>query len=193
MKLFSKIVVAALLISSVSLESCKKGEGDPALSLRSRKARLAGEWKVTAGVGKTVTGSLTSNWTYDGTTQTTTVSPFPAITDKFTIEYTFEKDGTFKLVNTDNNGSTPSVETTTGTWNFSGGVGEEKNKSKVILTTLSEVSGSTTTTYTGGSAPTQILDIYQLKNKEIIIKIVGTTSSTAGSSSFETEWTLTLK
>ncbi len=34
-------------ISIINLYSCRKGEHDPFLSLRSRKARLCGEWKVT--------------------------------------------------------------------------------------------------------------------------------------------------
>lgn len=38
----------AVAIVSVTVQSCKKGEDDPALSLSSRKARFAGEWTIDA-------------------------------------------------------------------------------------------------------------------------------------------------
>ena len=45
MKIIKNFIVFALL--SVTILACKKGENDPFLSLSSRKARLAGEWKLT--------------------------------------------------------------------------------------------------------------------------------------------------
>ncbi len=38
------VLIAAMLLPA--LNSCKKGEDDPFLSLRSRKARISGEWKI---------------------------------------------------------------------------------------------------------------------------------------------------
>lgn len=40
------IVLVAISIASMELSSCKKGEEDPFLSLRSRKSRLTGEWTI---------------------------------------------------------------------------------------------------------------------------------------------------
>ncbi len=196
MKTSFKVAIAALAISAFVLDGCKKGEGDPFLSLASRKARVAGEWKVSAGSGTSsqVVGSttITDTWTYDGATQTTTTNPGSTVTtDKFTMDYTFEKDGTFSQVYVDNNGSTAQTTTTTGTWNFTGGVGEMKNKSQIVMTTLSVANSAGTTTYTGSNAPSSIMDIYQLKGKEIIFKGTGTTS--VGTQSDSYEWTLTAK
>lgn len=195
MKTSIKIMVAAMAISSVGFVGCKKGEGDPFLSLASRKARLAGEWTVSAGEGSSTDASGTDNWVYDGTTKTTTTSTNNTITDKFTIEYTFEKDGTFKMVNTDNNTSTAIVETTTGTWNWTGGVGDMKNKSQIVLTTLSYsvTPGNITQSWTGDNAPTAVMDVYQLKGKEIIFKSEGSTTSSSGTVSSKDSWTLTAK
>lgn len=59
MKKLTKSVLAILVVAS-SITACKKGEDDPFLSLRSRDARLMGEWKLTAIAGKTTaTGSET--------------------------------------------------------------------------------------------------------------------------------------
>lgn len=96
MKAIAKITVAVLMLGTLALESCKKGEGDPALSLRSRKARFAGEWTVSAGKGSSTSGGTTTTWVYDGATETTTYpSPLPQGTDKYTISFTIEKDGTW--------------------------------------------------------------------------------------------------
>lgn len=192
MKTTLKFLIAAMAISSVGFVGCKKGEGDPFLSLASRKARLAGEWKVTAGTGSDTDNNGTDTWVYNGTTQTTTTSTSNTITDAFTIEYTFEKDGTFKMVYTDNN-VTPIVTTTTGTWNWTGGVADMKNKSQVVLTTLSQSTGSISQTWTGDNAPQSIMDIYQLKGKEIIFKSEGSSTSSSGTTSSKDEWTLTIK
>lgn len=195
MNTFSKIALAAVTISALAFTGCKKGEGDPFLSLSSRKARLAGEWKTTKGEGgRTYTfasQNFTETMTYDGTTQTTittTSAGSSTNTDKYTQEMTFEKDGTFKIVNTDNNSSTAVVETMSGAWNFTGGVGEAKNKSQVVLYVESWTSGSATETYTGSNRPTMLYDLYQLKGKEIILIDKGTGSN--GNESREYKWTL---
>jgi hypothetical protein len=196
MKNIAKITVAALVLLSVALESCKKGEGDPALSLRSRKARMAGEWKASAGKGSDTQGSSTTTFTYDGTTITQTSNN---ITFSYgqTIDVTIEKDGTFKstTVSTINNSTTTSTET--GTWNFTSGVGEAKNKSQLMMMTLSSTTATgnntNTETYTGLDAPTVIYDIYQLKNKEIILTQKGSNTDSNGTSTFDYEWTWTAK
>lgn len=193
MKTITKILVAAMAISSIGFVGCKRGEGDPFLSLASRKARLAGEWTVSSGEGSDTDASGTDTWVYDGTTETTTFSSGGSATDKYTIEYTFEKDGTFKMVRTDNNTSTAIVETSTGTWNWTGGVGELKNKSQVVLTTLSYSVGSVSQTWTGDNAPTAVMDIYQLKGKEIIFQSEGSTTNGSNTSSSKDKWVLTAK
>lgn len=189
MKKTIKLFMLALMIAPVILTGCKKGEGDPFLSLKSRKARLVGEWNVTAGKGSSTNSGITTTWTYDGAQNVTTYpSPLPTSTDKYTMKYTFEKDGTYELVYTDNNNSTPEISTAKGTWNFTGRVGELKNKSQLVLTTTSYTTSAGTVTVSGSEAMNEIMDIYQLKNKEIIIKWTGTDSD---GDTEEGEWTWT--
>ena len=193
MKTSVKIAVAALVIASFGFAGCKKGEGDPFLSLKTRKSRVAGEWKVTKGEGthSYVFGSqtITETMSYDGTTETTVSNPgnFTS-TDKHTTTYSFEKDGTFTITETDNNGSTPDVTTTKGNWNFSGGVGEAKNKSQLVLLITDVTTSSGTTSYTGSDRMSMVFDLYELKSKEMIIQDKGTSSSQ--SSSTDKKWTL---
>lgn len=178
-----------LMIAPVLFSGCKKGEGDPFLSLKSRKARLVGEWNVTAGKGSSTNSGSTTTWTYDGAQNVTTYpSPFPSSTDKYTMKYTFDKDGTYEMVYTDNNTSTPEISTAKGTWNFTGRVGELKNKSQLVITTTSYTNSGGTVTVSGSEAMNEIMDIYQLKNKEIIIKWAGTDSD---GDTEEGEWTWT--
>jgi hypothetical protein len=194
MKTSIKVAIAALTIGSLAFTGCKKGEGDPFLSLQTRKARVVGEWTATAGKGSNTDVTGTETWTYDGTTQTT-VDGSNTSTDKYTIEFTFEKDGTYKMVQTDNNTSTPVAYTESGTWNFTAGVGSDvKKKTEIVMYALSQQYGSAAAqTFTQDAAPYQIMDLYQLKSKEIIFKSTGSSTNSFGTTSFESEWTLTAK
>jgi hypothetical protein len=198
MKTSIKIAVAALVIASFGFEGCKKGANDPFLSFSSRKARVAGEWKVSAGSGTNVNGSSTTTWTYDGAVWTSTTGSNSSTTN-MTITMNFEKDGTYKTVTTTTATGYSSVETETGTWNFTGKIGEDKNKDHIVMKTLSytevetigSASTTTTSTYTGDNAPTMIMYIDQLKGKEMIFTWKGTTTMGSATSSSEGSYTLT--
>jgi len=204
MKTFAKITVAMLVLASLGLESCKKGEGDPFMSLRSRKARVAGEWKATAGKGSEVSGGNSMTWTYDGATWTTTTSAGSGSTG-YTMDMTFDKDGNYTsvTVQTITIGSTTQTTTTDekGMWNFADGVGETKKRSQIILSPTSQttttVTGSSSSTstvsYTGSDSPTMIWDVYQLKSKEMIVKYKGSVTTTGGTDTEEGEFTFTAK
>jgi hypothetical protein len=205
MKTTIKVAVAALVIASFGFAGCKKGPNDPFISLLSRKARMTGEWKTTKGEGKEVNGPTTTTWTYDGAVYSetqTTGSSSTTSTNNITMNTTFEKDGTFKRVTVETQ-TTPfsytETITETGTWNFTGKIGEDKNKDHVVMKTLSTssvyVAGSSTvsssTSYTGDDAPTMLYFLDQLKNKEIIMTYEGTTTSGSTTTSNEGAWTMT--
>ena len=63
-------LVAISVVASGTLSSCKKGENDPFLSLRTRKARLVSDWKLKDGHATRVQQSnssgvtTTTNWTF---------------------------------------------------------------------------------------------------------------------------------
>jgi hypothetical protein len=128
MKNLFKTLIAVAIVS-VTVQSCKKGEDDPAISLRSRDARLIGEWKLTKydskrdvrvastntnvnGISRTETLSITE--AFDGSVQTTTVayqdaelggatkSDNTTSRSNYSLEMDILKDGTCKITTTQN-------------------------------------------------------------------------------------------
>jgi len=111
-KIITFVMIGAL--SASLFESCKKGEDDPAISLRTRKARMTGEWTVSEyessgsssntdiNNGTTNTSSNSSTITYDGQNYSDIgSSSYDGQTNPYerkgtgTFKYTFEKDGTY--------------------------------------------------------------------------------------------------
>jgi hypothetical protein len=206
-KIFKLALIVAVALPAVTFVGCKKGENDPAISLRSRKGRVAGEWKV-AGYEMTQTwtsGSTTSTDTYsnDGTTTTWTSSTGSTSTNGTYSEsgtFTFEKDGTYSMTNTVSATDYSQTTTEEGNWNFTGGVGEMKNKSQIVImpmkrtttTAFGSTSDTETQSWTGTTTPSSIMDIDQLKNKEMIFKEKSEYVDDDGDkSTSEGTWTLT--
>jgi hypothetical protein len=212
------ILSLAAIALMANLSSCKKGENDPFLSLKSRKARVVGEWAVTMEEGKsqdiskisfggvTVTTTTNETSTYNGTLFTSTsVTTSSAggnplentYNDVYTQSYTFEKDGSFSLetVYTGQN----YTEKMEGTWAFVGKskTAELKNKEAIALsvTKYSDIDNGVTTTYSAtGFDDSIIIAIDRLKNKEMVFIQESTYSEPngdTGSSSLTT--TLTAK
>ena len=123
-KLFTS---ALLLIMAVSfLNSCKKGENDPFLSLRSRDARVTGVWNLSE-------YTRTTSNTFNGTTVTDTYSIANGVTsngDAIAIKWEINKDGTYLETITDNG----EVSTQSGYWYWA-----DSKKNKVAL----NIAGST--------------------------------------------------
>jgi hypothetical protein len=212
------ILSLAAIALMANLSSCKKGENDPFLSLKSRKARVVGDWTVTMEEGKsqdiskisfggvTVTTTTNETSTYNGTLFTSTsVTTSSAggnplentYNDVYTQSYTFEKDGSFSLetVYTGQN----YTEKMEGTWAFVGKskTAELKNKEAIALsvTKYSDIDNGVTTTYSAtGFDDSIIIAIDRLKNKEMVFIQESTYSEPngdTGSSSLTT--TLTAK
>jgi hypothetical protein len=176
MKNISKSLLAVAVIASAFVASCKKGEEDPTISLRSRKSRVAGEWKVASSEVTTTNSGTSGNQPYtstntekfDGTnysasnswTQGSTTSSSTTTGTIATNTYTFEKDGTWKSsqdyttteTETDVWGdktvtTTHYVYTTSGVWNFLGKIQDDtKNKEEMSVSTLSRNNNVTETT-----------------------------------------------
>ena len=129
------MAIAALFFAP-TFQSCKKGEEDPGLSLRSRTARLAGEWTVTemnqtatsentnsSSGGFSSSGTSVEDQSFDGTSLTiystntsvnsvgTTTTLDTMVYDVVGMTYTIEKDGTFKSTN-----NKMATETNTYSW-----------------------------------------------------------------------------
>lgn len=203
MKKLLVLSIAALALVA-NLSSCKKGENDPFLSLKSRKARLTGEWTVTKIEGTSSDknssfpiADVTSTTTYDGTTETTTTTTVMGTdtdTETYTLSFVFDKDGTYTQTKVE--GTTTEVET--GNWIFLGKnkTAEIANKEAIQLnptSTSSTTNGVTVTSTSTGFTNSKTLMIDQLKSKEIVL--IDSSSNTSGSqvSTDEMKITLTAK
>ena len=198
-------LAAGALVLTANLSSCKKGENDPFLSLKSRKARVTGEWTVTKMEGTysnvnsenpLLNSSGTS--TYDGTTATGTYTFAGNTTAEdpqtYTQTFTFEKDGTFSMIYAVGTSS----YTVEGNWIF---LGKNKNaelakKEAILLTITKEVNTedgvSETETFTGyNNTMTFLID--QLKSKEMILIDESTNVDGATTSTDKSTYTLTAK
>jgi hypothetical protein len=197
MKTSIKVTLAALVLAAFAFDGCKKGPDDPFMSIHTRKGRMTGDWTVKSGNGTSTSGSTTTTWTYDGTTYSETTGSITGTATE-AMTWSFEKDGTYKSVTTVTSSGYSDVVTETGTWNFTGKIGDDKNKDHAVMKTLTstevETIGSnattTTTTYVGDDAPVSIMYIDELKNKEMIFTYNGTTTTSSGTSTDSGKWTL---
>lgn len=176
-----------LIVSTITVQSCKKGENDPLFSLRTRTNRLAGNWKVVKEeIKETITNnnigdtSYVINSIYNGTykaTSTTYSTDDTTFIIKDTVYYSeeikFNSDGSYfkSFVMTDLS-NTLEYE---GNWIFLGksDANELKNKEAILLTTtrLLQTDGTTTTidNFTNTDGSTYVIN--QLKNKELILTV----------------------
>ncbi|MEI7594169.1 MAG: hypothetical protein WCK02_00355 [Bacteroidota bacterium] len=144
------------------LNSCKKGENDPFISLKSRDNKISQKWKLTKSeviqVSPYSTSSETVTATYDGTTQKIvyTLEPANNKTATGTFEMTLEKNGT--LTYNENYalaGSTAIIRSGTSYWNW---VNTGKNKSEINI-------GAGDDLFESGS---YVID--RLASKELVLK-----------------------
>jgi len=196
-KHFIQLTFGAILII-VLTNSCKKGADDPTFSLHSRKARITGEWTLsTIELGsQSINGNTVVNTviSYDGQTEVVSTSVTTnGISVSNTVssatynqKITFEKEGTYTQVKTENG----EVTTVKGTWIFlkKNKENELKNKEAILLSEQSTTSVNGTTTNEGVAGKVYLL--VQLKNKKMVWKIY---SSLTEANHYElTDGTLTL-
>lgn len=172
-----------VVLVSPLINSCKKGDGDPFISFRSRESRLKGEWNLTSGTETGTNGSIPYSKIFTETTVTVTTGGI-STTSTHTEKLEFLKDNVYKGTKM-NNGV---ISTTDGFWAFMDGYDQIKNKECVVLRFNSQTNGSTITNYTGDDMPMHILRFNKLSNSEAIIEVTGTVvgSSTNTSTSTKT-------
>lgn len=169
-----------LLLIIISLgfvfQSCKKGENDPFLSLRSRKARITGEWILKSGTTTITENDTTEVLTYDGINAVSSINGSFPLTEKWKIN----KNSSFERI-IHNNGN---VFTYKGNWTFNHKNKEADIKNKEAVTFVYEYfnavyaggTGNYTETYSGIESPATTYIIDELKNKEMIFSNDGTES-----------------
>lgn len=183
-----KIVLFAIIASLILLNftSCKKGENDPTISLRSRKARLVGDWKLKEGLAvTTLSNGEIETVTYNGLEKVIEKTGQPTQTKTFTCELDVRKDGSYTWTTYDDQ----DLRIIEGTWYFGSKNKELDIKNKETLCLITEKH----TTATSGGTPnviemsgTQALgypvvwQIDRLANDELVILTDFTYSTISG-------------
>jgi len=185
-----RIVVLSLylIVTFVLFNGCRRGEDDPFISFRSRKARVTGKWKMTSIKRTSTYNSTTEIFTANGSTYTRTeLNSNGANSSKtgiYTYEITFKKDGTYTgQINEDGN-----IANIEGKWNFTGGVGDMKDKSQITLYETSYKDRDDTYTFTGHYF-NDTYDLKELRNNKMVwyTKYTDTSTSSYYSSHSEEE------
>lgn len=171
-----KIWLALFTIIAFTFTECKKGEKDPQLSLLPRKTRLTGNWRLVSGnasIKYTSSGVIyTDAYEMNGSNvtqySTNSNSIYTYIAKgAYLLSIDIKKDGTFSC--TETFGGT--TFTGNGKWNFTGGVGEKKNKEEVVFQLEDVPIGTSNQLLFVHGRTTLVYKLIELKNKEIIIEV----------------------
>lgn len=135
------MVMAAIAIAT--FQACKKGENDPAISFKSRNARITAKWKLTKIEGSSVkvdgATSISTITTYDGSAYSrveTTIAggasnSITLNSGTGTFEITIDKKGAMSFSESYTpTGAAADVQTNTGVWYWEN---SDKTKSYVYL------------------------------------------------------------
>lgn len=85
----TKVFILILVMFGLTFSSCKKYEDGPFVSLKSKNARLAGEWELISYTNIMISNNDTITSSYDGTTMTN-----PNNSYLYNLALVFNTDGT---------------------------------------------------------------------------------------------------
>ncbi|SFT67587.1 hypothetical protein SAMN05216474_1718 [Lishizhenia tianjinensis] len=178
-----KLVFLSLaFITSLTFTSCKKGENDPAISLKSRDARITGEWKLTNLSGDFIDRYENSDGTVSSYKQTLSYTDGKVtVTDQdgesqtfeFLLDLNLEKDQNMTIYHYLNGDGSFEEYTHKDQWYWLDGV---KKKTQIYLPGFNEI------TYLGYD---DALIVERLSDKELHLRI--NTSSAMDDSYFGEE------
>ncbi|MEI6852271.1 MAG: hypothetical protein WCL06_05485 [Bacteroidota bacterium] len=181
------LVLLVAFIAIPTFQACKKGANDPAISFKSRKARLCGDWTLKSGSTTVVSGGSSTVYTYTGST----VSSSGGGSANYTEAMSIVKDGTFKYTIMNNGASRVSE----GQWYFMDGNKDKKIKDKEVVAfyettiTYTPAGGTASVSTYVGISPDYVWQLDELKSKEIIV--LTDESSTSGGSTSTRNGTMT--
>ena len=162
----------------------KKSTDDPVVSLKTRKARVIGDWKVEKGNAheSAISGSgsysfydlVYTNSSYNLNYGSGNYNGNNNVTQSGFFQYSIQlnSDGGFTSEKFMEN-SEPKIRTMTGRWNFTGSVGSRKDKTQIMLTVSSLIETSknrhvVVTEYTGDKK-NYVYEIRELRNKKMVL------------------------
>lgn len=154
--------------------SCKKGEEDPSFSLRTRKNRVVGDWKIKSGRSSyeetNSNGSISYSegfqYTETGYTYTTGSGWSTQIyVGGHSYSFKFNKDGTFTSLEIYDG----QAITCKGVWDFNAGVSKAKAKQEINVRYESVQNSSGLKTYKGNQT-SLTYSILELRNKKMKLR-----------------------
>jgi hypothetical protein len=171
------VLTFALMLGTTTFQSCKKGENDPFLSLKTRDARITGTWELESMTSRSVDSYLGTGGEYyseytstlaDGQMTSTSTGSASGLGYSYSSEMTIKKDGTLIISET----SEDDKSTTTASWYW---MNDTKKKTRINLNGDFEVD--------------------RLTNKELILKTddIHADSNENGSSTSSYSSTMTFK
>ena len=173
------LIISSIVLLFASLNSCKKGEDDPFLSLLPRTQRLAGEWTL-----KSAEYTKQYKSVFDSTMQTeyytfidenyTKITKVGSLTVEnkiysYSDKIKIDKTGKYNETVT-NDGENLTYE---GIWTWINKNKENglKNKEAILLTITKKIEADGATTYSGKTIyPDDIMIFKKLTNKEFVIQ-----------------------
>lgn len=182
LKHISLLLLTAIVL--ICLSSCiKKGEDDPLFSLRTRKARVVGKWKIKSGKEVYTNQFYASGPHFDELTTTFSENSFEQTykeadstdisTGSLSYEMEFTKDGGFISTAIYNDISTTLLK---GKWDFTGKVGEHKNNDQIVInytsrlfTSIGTYSVNNSSSIFEGNKSDQTYSIKELRNKTMVL------------------------
>lgn len=163
-------VVAVVLICIMVMSSCKKGEDDPVFTLASRKARVAGDWKMKS--GKLVFGTKDASgvhpsysYDFDGTMYSMVNGKGGHFDGPATLSLSFTKAGDFTIKQQLDSISFEA----TGAWDFQGKIGKYKNKENMTIRLNDIIGASNYYILFNKSLSTLTYKIKELRSKKLVL------------------------
>lgn len=202
-----------LLLTAGVFVGCRKGEDDPWLTFRGRKARLVGKWSVTNGMvskgamfttsqGNQVAGTVTSRYSEKKVEQTnsyTTALGDTSWTSPGTFSGNVEifRDGTYKMTVSEivkGYSGVPEINNSvavTGYWTLTGGSNDTRKREQLMLQQVSSTPSVGSGSVNSNPVPSALYNIRQLKHKEIVLEY--TNDSGDALNNVREEWTWSLQ
>ncbi|MBL7931787.1 MAG: hypothetical protein JNL60_07795 [Bacteroidia bacterium] len=171
MRLITRYIACGLLLVGF-FQSCKKGEDDPLLSLRTRKNRITGNWTLKSGYldvhTENAPGVTDEHYEYSESDlsykHVQKNSLETGVSHHLNIQ--FDKKGHF-VVEEESNGNTFKAE---GEWDFEDGQGKAKKKEYIQLKITSVLQGKTYYYDSFIKSNTHLVyRIKELRNKKLVL------------------------
>lgn len=159
-----------VVVMMLHLSGCKKGEDDPAFSLRSRKDRFSGDWSLTRGFISLTNSTtvITTKFTATRFTTTSSLNPGQEISGSYSRNLSVNKDGTFIDEVSKNN----EYYKDQGLWLFLAGneLEDLKNKEAVLFKIASQFKsiGNILNQFEGEERPLFTIKLKKLTNNEMV-------------------------